>query len=324
MYRVDTMSVSQDVALQAAEWFFRLQEPDASKAEHDACDAWRQADPMHETAWQRAQQVSHAFDGLPGKLAHTTLQRSQVESRRRAVKSLALLVAAGSVGWQGWRSDPVQLWMAQYSTRTGERKEVQLADGTIVHLNTSTGINTTLDNSQRLITLKMGEVLIQTGRDQVSSDHPAYRPLLVATRHGQLTPLGTRFIVRQSADDIQLAVLEGEVEITTHKGQRRVIPAGWQTRFNDHAILPPVVVSPNADSWTRGILHVRSMRLEDFVAELGRYRQGVVRCAPEVADLRISGAFQLADTDQIFASLPMVLPVKVSYLTRYWVTFNAA
>lgn len=317
-------AMNEAIALQAAEWFFRLQEVDATEADHQACADWRAADPMHEVAWQRARQVSAGLGALPAKLAHSTLQRSQQESRRGAMKTLALLLFAGSAGWQGWRSEPVRLMLAQYRTRTGQRTQVQLADGTVIDLNTATGINTRLDVQQRLIALEGGEILIQTGRDQVSSDHPAYRPLLVATRHGQLKPLGTRFIVRQSADDIQLAVLEGAVEITTHKGQRRVIPAGWQTRFNDHAILPPVVVSPNADSWTRGVLHARSMRLEDFVAELGRYRQGVVRCAPEVADLRISGAFQLADTDQIFASLPMVLPVKVSYLTRYWVTFNAA
>ncbi len=317
-------TMDKAIALQAAEWFFRLQEAEASEADQRACAAWRAADPMHETAWQRAQQVSGMLGGVPGKLAHATLQRSHVESRRHAVKALALLVVAGGAGWQGWRSEPVRLRLAQYSTRTGERRQVQLADGTAVHLNTSTGINTQLDAKQRLIELEAGEVLIQTGKGHAAAGQPAFSPLVVATRHGQLQPLGTRFIVRQSADDTQLAVLEGAVEITTREGEQRVIEAGWQTRFNDHAIMPPSAVLANADSWTRGILHAREMRLADFAAELARYRQGIVRCAPEVAELKISGAFQLADTDQVFASLPMVLPVKVSYLTRYWVTFSPA
>lgn len=316
-------TMDKAIALQAAEWFFRLQEAEASEADQRACAAWRAADPMHETAWQRAQQVSGMLGGVPGKLAHATLQRSHVESRRHAVKALALLVVAGGAGWQGWRSEPVRLRLAQYSTRIGERRQVQLADGTAVHLNTATGINTQLDAKQRLIELEAGEVLIQTGKGQAAAGQPA-RPLVVATRHGQLQPLGTRFIVRQSADDTQLAVLEGAVEITTREGEQRVIEAGWQTRFNDHAIMPPSTVLANADSWTRGILHAREMRLADFAAELARYRQGIVRCAPDVAELKISGAFQVADTDQVFASLPMVLPVKVSYLTRYWVTFSPA
>lgn len=316
-------AMSETIALQAAEWFFRLQEPEATEADHQACAAWREADPMHEAAWQRAQQVSTTLGALPGKLAHATLQHSHLESRRRAVKALAVLVVAGTAGWQGWRSEPVRLRLAQYSTRTGERRQIQLADGTAVHLNTSTGINTILDANRRLIALETGEVLIQTGKGQTPAGHAAYHPLVVATRHGQLKPLGTRFIVRQSAEEIQLAVLEGAVEITTREGGRRVIQAGWQTRFNDEAIMPPSAVAPNADSWTQGILHAREMRLADFAAELARYRPGVVRCAPEVAELKISGAFQLADTDQVFASLPMVLPVRVSYLTRYWVTFNA-
>lgn len=33
------------------------------------------------------------------------------------------------------------------------------------------------------------------------------------------------------------------------------------------------------------------MRLGDFIAELSRYRPGVLRCAEEVADRRVSGTF---------------------------------
>ncbi|MFJ5446419.1 FecR domain-containing protein [Methylobacillus methanolivorans] len=311
------------IALQAAEWFFRLQEAEASEADQRACAAWRAADPMHETAWQRAQQVSGMLGGVPGKLAHATLQRSHVESRRNAIKAMALLVVAGGAAWQGSRSEPVRLRLAQYSTRTGELRQIHLADGTLVHLNTSTGINTAINAQQRLIELEMGEVLIQTGKAG-SAGHAAYRPLVIATRYGQLQPLGTRFIVRQSADDIRLSVLEGAVAITTREGHQQVIEAGRQTRFNDHVIMPPVALADHADSWTRGVLHVREMRLVDFASELARYRHGVVRCSTEVADIRISGAFQIADTDQVFASLPMMVPVKVSYLTRYWISVNAA
>jgi len=47
------------------------------------------------------------------------------------------------------------------------------------------------------------------------------------------------------------------------------------------------------------VLYADDMELGAFIAELARYRPGVLRCAPEVAGLRISGAFQLADTDYV-------------------------
>jgi transmembrane sensor len=75
--------------------------------------------------------------------------------------------------------------------------------------------------------------------------------------------------------------------------------------------------------WTQGQLIVEEMPLAEFLAELGRYRKGWLRCQPEVARLLISGAFQLDRTEQILAALPATLPVQVEYRTRYWVTVSA-
>ncbi|KAG0759335.1 hypothetical protein G6F57_017955 [Rhizopus arrhizus] len=66
------------------------------------------------------------------------------------------------------------------------------------------------------------------------------------------------------------------------------------------------------------------MRLDAFVAELARYRSGLLRCDPAVADLRVSGVFSLRDTDRALDNLTRGLPVTVAYRSRYWVTVRAA
>ena len=315
------LAVDESIAVQAAEWFFRMQEDDVSAAEHQAWQTWLHSNPLHDQAWQRAQQVSQRLGLLPQGLSTATLKRSrqldqQQTGRRQAIKTLAMMLALGTASWQGWRSEPAQLWLAQYSTRRGERKQIQLADGSVLHLNTASGIDTVFDAALRRIMLKTGEILVQTAKDA--------RPLQVATRHGLLQPLGTRFIVRDHDDSTDLAVLEGAVEITTAGGQRQVIEAGWQTRFDSRAIASVSALQPHADGWIKGMMHARDMRLADFAAELARYRNGILRCGAEVADLRISGAYQLDHSEQVLNSLPMVLPVKIEYFTRYWVSIAAA
>ena len=42
------------------------------------------------------------------------------------------------------------------------------------------------------------------------------------------------------------------------------------------------------------MLLAQDMRLAELVGELGRYRPGVLRCHPGIADLRVSGAFRCA------------------------------
>ncbi len=42
-----------------------------------------------------------------------------------------------------------------------------------------------------------------------------------------------------------------------------------------------------------------------------------------MAGLRITGAFQLHDTDAVLQNVAHLLPVQVLYRTRYWVTLTA-
>lgn len=85
----------------------------------------------------------------------------------------------------------------------------------------------------------------------------------------------------------------------------------------------PGPIDPQAGAWSQGVLFARNQRLADFAVELGRYRRGLLRCAPEVANLRITGAFQLHNTDAVLAALPDTLPVSVVYRTRWWVSIVA-
>ncbi|MCD0506295.1 Fe2+-dicitrate sensor, membrane component, partial [Bordetella petrii] len=90
------------------------------------------------------------------------------------------------------------------------------------------------------------------------------------------------------------------------------------------AVYPGAGADPRGPDWLRGVLHARDMRLDGFAAELARYRPGLLRCDPDVAALRISGTFQLHNTDGTLQALPALLPVQVRYLTAYWVTLAPA
>lgn len=326
-------AVDKDVALQAAQWFFLMQSGEATPAEHSRWTRWREADPSHEAAWQRAEQVSRKFGMLPGGLAMPALgrtvradSRTTRADRRTAVKALAVLLTAAPAGWLAWRASPAREWLADHRTATGERREVRLPDGTRIRLNTATAIDVAYDNALRLVRLRAGEILIDTAPDSVASGDPAYRPFVVETAQGRLRALGTRFVVRQHEDKrSHVAVLEGAVEVRPGdaRGVAVVLRAGEQAGFSASAVGVVEPVGPEADDWSRGVLRAKNMRLHDFLAELGRYRPGVLRCDPAVAGLRVSGVFQLDDTGPVLDSLPQALPVDVLFRTRYWVTVVA-
>jgi transmembrane sensor len=215
---------------------------------------------------------------------------------------------------------PWEDWSADYQTATGERSTIALADGTQLVLNTASSVDVRFDSRQRLVQLYTGEVLVTTAADKML---PA-RPFRVQTRQGMLRALGTRFDVRQEGMRSHVAVFEGAVELTPLKAPGVVVQAGQQCSFTANRAGPVQAADDSQALWSQGVLFADKMRLADFVDELSRYRHGRLSCDPAVADQRVSGAFQLKDTDQALLLLSKVLPVRIERITRYWVTVRAA
>lgn len=306
---------------EAAQWLVRLNSGQARPDDWQALAAWRAQDAANEAAWQRAERLSRTFGAVPAGLGMPVLAQAErtAVNRRAALRVLALVGTTAPAAYLGWRHMPWQQWAAEHRTATGERRSVTLADGSEVLLNTASALDVAFDAHERLLRLRAGEVLITTARDS------AARSFRVETPGGWLRALGTRFAVRLLDEDtVHLAVAEGAVEVTPHHGAQRVLQAGAQCRFTASGVQAPTALGEQALAWAQGVLYADGMRLDDFAAELARYRSGVVRCDPAVAALRISGAFQLNDTEYILAMLRETLPVQVVTRTRYWITLVPA
>jgi len=303
----------------AALWFVQLSAEDVSDADHRALEKWRNADPEHERAWQRTQLLGQQFSTLKPNAGMAALDRPASADRRRAVKHLTVLLLLGTTGLVAYQKKP---WArGDYLTATGERRTITLADGTSLMLNTDTAVDIVYTPQERRISLRHGEIFIDTAKED-----GAYRPLRVATPDGLLTALGTSFSVRRMDTRSRLAVEEGTVEIRPEATKENIllVRAGQMASFNHQQILDVSALDDMHMSWRSGVLLADRMRLGDFIAELSRYRSGVVRCDPSIAELEISGSFPLADTDRVLQSLVDTLPVKVSTLTRYWVQIGSA
>ena len=318
-------AIAEDVQQQAAEWLTVLMSGEASEAEHAAWQRWRGADPEHERAWQHIDAVSRRFNGLHRGAAAQALAGTEQQAvngkRRQLLAWLGVAAGGGLLAAQTGAWDGVRALRADYRTATGERREVVLDDGSVLSLNTHTAVNVRFDASHRLIELLAGEILVSSGHGAGSA-----APLVVATREGLVRALGTRFVVRQQDGVSTVEVLESAVEIRPRDsaGAPLLLAAGRGVAFSRQATDAPHAVDAHADAWSRGQLIVDDVTLGDFLADLARYRPGVIDCAPAVAQLRLSGVFPLADTQRILNMLPNSLPVQVRSRTRYWVTVEPA
>lgn len=300
----------------AARWYARLQSGIATDVDRAAWNTWLNADPAHRHAWQRMTAVGEQMASVPGALASPAL-RGADRSRRQVLRSVVMLASVGSLGWLGWRSESTQNLFADLRTAVGERREFRLADGSSLLLNTDTSVNLRFDGRQRVLELLRGEILITTAVDR------SQRPFKVLTAHGDVLALGTRFIVQSKTQGAEVAVLEKAVEVSAHGADRKVrLEAGQRLNFNTRVLGPVRHNDASTGAWQQGSIIAIDRPLGELLADLSRYRTGVLRCDPRIADLKVSGAFPIDNTDLALAALESGFSLHVSRYSRYWVTVS--
>ncbi|WP_437879447.1 FecR domain-containing protein [Pseudomonas sp. LRF_L74] len=295
----------------AATWYVQLNAAPPSEAERQAWQRWLGENPSHAQAWARVEKLQSQLGHLPADVALPALHDARAK-RRAVLKTLAILIAMGAGTWQ---LAPTERWMAEYRTGKGQRREIRLADGGRLDLNTDSAVDIVYDGNLRLIRLHRGEILVQTAPD------PAGRPFVVHTPEGSIRALGTRFDVHSERGTTRVRVLEHAVEVRplNAPGQSQRLNAGQQLSFDRKQASSATPAASSTGAWSQGMLTVIEWRLADFLSELSRYRPGYLGCADTIADLRLSGAFRLDDTDIILDNLATSLPIKVRYVSRYWV-----
>src|SRR5687768_8317953 len=298
----------------AIAWQLTLDSSTALEREEFA--KWHAAHEEHARAWRQLGMLDQRFSVAKGP-ARSALLQSREGIRRRVRKlgsGLASVVVIIGLGlFVSERYLPLDYWLADQRTATGEQRTVRLSDGTLLNLNTHSAVDVRFDDERRLIVLQEGEILVETG-------HGDARPFIVESREGSMRALGTRFLVKREDDGTRLSVLQSAVAAHPQAtDEEQILREGQQVLMRHDGLGPTIALNPGADAWTRGMLVVDNARLEDLVHELGRYRRGYLGVEPQVADLRITGSFPLHDTDLALTALLPTLPVQVEHHTRWWV-----
>jgi transmembrane sensor len=202
---------------------------------------------------------------------------------------------------------------SQFSTDKGERRTIQLMDGTALTLNTDSAVRIEYSPSRRFVTLLRGQVLFQ-----VAKDHS--RPFVVQVADRQVTALGTVFEVTLETNRTKVMLVEGKVVVDDFGGRPSkaattapiMLKPGQELIANSGSV--PQLGSVDVEQqlrWREGFVEFDDVALADAVREVNRYsqRQIVVRDA-DVGKLQISGIFRTGDPDRFCAIVSELLPVR--------------
>ena len=274
-------------------------------------------------AVRRIQPFSEALDGLPGSAAAKGLRAAARSiERRKFLLGVSVAALAGMAPF-AYRSPVVKRQFAALRTATGERRMFILSDGARVMLNTASAVALDYTAKERHLHLIEGEIMVATAADPTATNGQPPRPFVVETRHGRVSPIGTRFIVRQTGPVTRVMVNQGKVVITPQSApdQHLLLDAGEAAEFSKQAVRK--VPASGMAGWIRGKILAEQMPLGEFIAELNRHRAGYIHCRAAVADIPVSGAFPVDDIDRALAMLADGLSVNVRTFSPYLVVVGS-
>lgn len=272
---------------EAARWLARLQ-GGADPAMKVKFQQWYDRDPRYAEAFDRVRQ-SYERAGLlrqspaaSAALAASAGQQSTRDFAWAAGIGLVALVAAAvllSRGLLGAGTEAVML-----TTAVGEIREVRLADGTKVTLDTASRVE--VDPSKRRASLSRGRARFEIARRK----HPF---IIVAGATSVIVEAGT-IDIEQAGPASRVDVLAGSAEMEGRQGHLVLGPLEGLTDGPDAE--PERHAVAGLPDWTRGMLQFDGTPVAEAVERANRYSTRPILIAGDVGELRVTGAFRAGDT----------------------------
>ncbi|MHC6227232.1 FecR family protein [Pseudomonas sp. X10] len=302
---------AETVREQAAQWFARAQDASLDPDQQAQLRQWLDQHPLHRQEYDLLDQLWRAAERVPRQRLEALCQPEPVRQlpRRRFLRqalAASVAVVALGAGWVGWQHQRLN-YQDQLQTGLGERRQLELPDGSHLYLNGHTRLKVDFSPEQRHIELSAGEVMFSVA-------HDTGRPFVVSTGQGTVTVTGTRFDVRLDPAQTRVAVEQGSVRVQGAGASLALLTAGQGSHIDAQGQVAPAYVVDAAalTAWRQGKLVFNDVPLSEVVAEVSRYRAQPLRVSPgKVAALRLSSTFSADDTDALLRALPSILPVAI-------------
>jgi transmembrane sensor len=219
---MDASDRRKRAAEEAAEWWLTLQ-GDVSRSEREQYVLWLRESALHVAEMLRIAQVHSALTrfkrwehiptddaerssgevvelALPARIVAPPPAKRSRPLRLAAVAAGMLLVLVGAAAFLYLMPDQV------IQTERGERREVALADGSVVQVDPETRLRVVYETNIRSVFLQRGRALFHVAKN-------ARRPFVVKVDDTTVRAVGTAFAVEQGQDSVVVTVAEGKVAV---------------------------------------------------------------------------------------------------------------
>ena len=331
-------------AEEAATWWVRLKHEELERAEREEFVDWLRESAVHVAEMLRIAKVNDSLDQFQGWLRINTEESDdddenvvQLSKPPEPVATLEPPTSSRWIPWKGLIAASAALLVLgviglfaslranTIETDRGERREVSLADGSVVEVDPETRLRVAFEEHTRRVFLERGRALFKVAKNPE-------RPFLVQADGTTVRAVGTAFGVEHRKQGIVVTVAEGKVGVFAQEPSTPVLPstsvatpleslqeviltAGQQVRMPSSGSVEPVrkVDSERELAWAKGQLIFDNETVAEAAQEFNRYNRIQLRVHGKVlASRMVSAIFSASDPESFVAFLQTDGTVKVT------------
>jgi len=297
---------------EAQEWFARVQIAPLDGDNLNQFEAWLAQSTSHRAAYWR---LEGAWEEA-GRLTALRPVTRVVQSPQRRVpgfssKLVAAAVVLAVVAAAGLQFRLMSSRPKEYATDVGGRKILTLADGSRIELNTDTSIRVAVTGGSRTVWLDKGEAYFQVV-------HDAAHPFSVLAGNRRVVDLGTKFVARQDAGKLEVALFEGRARLeiagdtASHSAELKPGDVAVASATAISVVRKTPAAMDSELGWRRGVLVFKGTTLAGAAAEMNRYNTGkIVVSDPAIARQTIDGTFPIHAVGQFSEMAQAVFGLRV-------------
>ena len=340
MNNIRQFSSKEDIEEQACLWVSRL-DRGLSSDEKTELDAWLSESNAHRQALLDTASLwddMSVLNELSGLFPQPTSRQSKKGNMPKtavwsiAASFLVMAIAVGVVVQRTWQdSTPEIAAVAQkVQTGVGEQKNVTLADGSKLHLNTNSVVTVDFSSTARNVVLLKGEAHFEVA-------HDTSRPFSVTAGNNTVTAVGTAFNMQYVDDNaFELVVTDGKVLVKDRFkalssseslfAKRPVAEEGLLMFAGEKATVQGKVEARESMSqneidddlaWQQGMIVFKGEPLEAVLAEIGRYTPIRFNVSDEsLRKRRVAGYFKVGDIDGLLSALKSSFNINYEKVTE--------
>ncbi len=300
----------QELYLQAASWVEKLASGELDSLSKRRFSHWLDADPRHPVllqsmveTWQdpALTKALSAYQPSPLKRWQLSLPLllklnwPKLQLAGAAMACSSVLVMLLYLGNGSLFSSP-----APYELKTAQASSMQqgLDDGSVVDIAPDSQLTVFFTADKRQVLQGQGAAYFAVAKDK-------QRPFEVRLDQASVVAVGTEFNIDRDPDLIDITVYEGAVQVqASAAGPSQLLKSGERIRIQQNKLseVQKVDLQQLVD-WRSGWIEIENETLAYLLHRLNRSALVPVSASAEVADLRVAGRFELANTQQTLSAL---------------------